>query len=288
MAEEREKKLARHIIRYACGVQAGDRILIDYQGDTTRPMACELIREAYAAGGLPFVHHLDMKVQKEILMGCTREQMELLAATEGMLMERMDCYVAIRGVDNSAEYVDVPAERMAVDMKYHYGPVHLNIRIPKTRWSVTRYPSDSMAQNANMSLDQLRDLYFRATTIDIDQFCQAQKPLCDLMSRTDQVRVLGPGTDLSFSIKGQQCTYDDGHFNIPCGEVGTAPILETLNGVITYNLPALKDGFIFRDICFKLERGRIVEATANDSRRLNQILGAPRVIRVYFTNFVVE
>lgn len=272
MAEEREKKLAHYIITYACGVRPGDKILIEYQGDTTRAMACELIKETYAAGGLPFANHLDMKVQHELLMGCTPEQMSLMGRVEASLMEEMDCYVAIRGVDNNAEYVDIPTERMATELKYRHGPVHLEVRVPKTRWSVTRYPSDAMAQSANMTLEQLRDFYFRATTIDIGRFCQAQKPLCDLMSKTDQVHILGPGTDLHFSIRGQQCSYDDGHFNIPCGEVGTAPILKTLNGVITYTLPALYDGFVFRDIRFRLEEGKIVEATANDSKRLNEIL----------------
>ena len=275
------QKLARQIVTYACGVQPGEKVLIEYQGDTSRPMARALVRETYLAGGLPFVDHIDMKVQHDLLLSCTEEQMRMQARWDADRMSAMDCFISIRGIDNAAEYADVPAERMAIYNKNYYAPVHLGIRIPKTRWSVTRYPSDSMAQNGGMTLEQLEDFYFKATTIDMERFCAAQAPLCDLMGRTDRVKILGPGTDLEFSIKGQQCTYDDGHFNIPCGEVGSAPILETLNGRISYNVPSIYNGFTFENIQFTLEKGVIVKATANDTERLNKILdtdaGARRI-----------
>lgn len=164
-----------------------------------------------------------MKVQHDLLMGCTEEQIKLQAQWDMDRMSQMDAYVSVRGVDNAAEYGDVPPERMGLYNKHYYAPVHLSIRIPKTKWSVTRYPSDAMAQNGSMTLERLEDFYFKATTIDIQRFCQAQAPLQELMSRTDWVKITGPGTHLEFLIKVQDCSYDDGHFNIPCGEFEQHP-----------------------------------------------------------------
>ena len=281
MADSREIMLAEKIVTYSCEVKPGEKVWIDYQGDSTREMACELVRQVYKAGGIPFVNHIDMKVQHELLLGCTQEQMTILGQTERSLMEQMDCYIAIRGVDNSAEYSDIPGEKMEINQKYHYAPVHRDIRVPKTRWLVTRYPSDSMAQSAHMPLNKLKDIYFKATTIDVAKLSAAQEKLCDLMSKTDRVHIVGPGTDLEFSIKGQQCSYDTGKRNLPCGETGTAPILSTLNGVITYTLPAVEDGFVFQDIRFEIEKGTIIKATCNDNKRINRILdtdeGARRI-----------
>jgi len=86
------------------------------------------------------------------------------------------------------------------------------------------------------------------------------------------VRLLGPGTDLSFSIKDIPVMKSCGLRNVPDGEVFTAPVKESVNGVITYNCPAIFQGVAFDNIRFRFEKGKIVEATANNTEKLNQIL----------------
>ena len=96
--------------------------------------------------------------------------------------------------------------------------------------------------------------------------------LVALMKKTDKVRITGPGTDISFSIKGLPPVKCDGKMNIPDGEVYTAPVKDSVNGTISYNTPSLEGGFVYEHIKFTFRNGKIVEATANDTQRINQHL----------------
>ncbi len=101
---------------------------------------------------------------------------------------------------------------------------------------------------------------------------RAMDPLVALMERTDKVHLKGPGTDLTFSIKGMNAIKCDGERNIPDGEVYTAPIRDSINGTLSYNTPSLVAGFRFENIRFTFEHGKIVDAVANDTQRINQYL----------------
>ena len=60
--------------------------------------------------------------------------------------------------------------------------------------------------------------------------------------------------------------------NIPDGEVYTAPVKTSVNGRITYNTASLEDGFTYENICFEFKDGKIINATANDTKRINKVL----------------
>jgi aminopeptidase len=106
------------------------------------------------------------------------------------------------------------------------------------------------------------------------------------MDRTDKVQLKGPGTDLIFSIKGIGSIKCDGKFNIPDGEVYSAPVRDSVNGVLTYNTPTPHDGFTFENIRFEFENGKIVKATSNDNARINEILDADEGAR-YIGEFAI-
>ena len=86
------------------------------------------------------------------------------------------------------------------------------------------------------------------------------------------MRITGPGTDLTFSIQGIPTVKCAGELNIPDGEVYTAPVRESVNGVIQYNTPSLSGGFTYENIRFTFKQGKIVQAECNDTRRINQVL----------------
>jgi aminopeptidase len=115
---------------------------------------------------------------------------------------------------------------------------------------------------------------------------EACKPLKELMDKTDRVRITGKDTDLTFSIKGIGAVPCAGENNIPDGEIFTAPVRDSVNGVITYNTTAYYDGIAFEHICFRFENGKIVEATSSDTVRLNQILDREESCR-YIGEFAI-
>lgn len=269
--DERIKTLAHNLVNYSCQVKKGDKVYVHYTGESTRPLAKELVREIYAAGGLPFVHYTDPQLQRLQIMECTKEQMELMAQVDGLEMSNMDCYIAVRGSGNVSELSDVPAEKMELYEKYYVTPVHHGIRVPKTRWVVLRYPNDAMAQLSGTSTEAFEDFYFHVCNLDYSRMEKAMQPLVELMNRTDKVQLKGPGTDLVFSIKGIPAIPCAGRMNIPDGEVYTAPVRNSVNGTLSYNTPSVFQGFTYENICLTFENGKIVKAEANDTERIHKV-----------------
>lgn len=269
--DDRIKLLAHNLVNYSMNVQKGEKVYIHYVGKTTRDLARQIIKEVYAAGGMPFPHYVDTKVQRETLLHCTEEQLKLMAKIDAEEMDQMDCFVGIRGTDNVSELSDVPSENMELYERLYTTPVHHDIRVKKTKWVVLRYPNDSMAQLANTSLESFQDFYFNVCNLDYSKMKKAMENLVDYMNRTDVVRITGPGTDLTFSIKDIPAVPCAGECNIPDGEVYTAPVKNSINGTLAYNTPAVFQGFTYENIKLTFKDGKIIEATANDTERITKV-----------------
>lgn len=270
MVDPRIIQLARNLVNYSCEVKPGEKVLIENIG-LELPLVRELVKEVYQAGGIPFTSVKNNSVERAILMGATEEQMKTLAEYEGARMNRMDAYIGIRSGDNASELSDVTPEKMELYFKHYWNKVHGDIRVPRTKWVVLRYPSPSMAHLANSSTEAFEDYYFDVCNLDYSKMSKAMDPLVELIKKTDRVKIVGPGTDLHFSIKtlpGIKCA---GKRNIPDGEVYTAPERHSVNGYITYNTPAVYQGFTYENIRLEFKDGKIVQATANDTTRINKV-----------------
>jgi aminopeptidase len=269
--DPRIRTLARNLIRYSTALQAGEKILIDMYGSEV-PIARTLVEEAYAVGGLPFVSFKHQQVTRALLKGASEEQVSLMARFEADRMREMDAYIAIRSGENASELADVPAAKMTLYQEKFQHPVHSDIRVNTTRWVVLRWPSPSMAQLAGTSTEAFEDFYFEVCTLDYAKMDRQMEALKTRMERTDKVRITGPDTDLSFSIKGLSAIKCSGRRNIPDGECYTAPVRNSVNGVITYNTPSVYQGCTYEQVRFEFRDGKIVQATANDTERINQVL----------------
>lgn len=270
MKDVRFTQLAKNLINYSCNLKEGEKILIEGYGDC-KPLIKELINEAYKVKAIPFVTLKDNEINRELFMGMSKEQLDLMAKYEAERMNDMDTYIGIRANSNSAETSDVPSEKLSLHSRYFSEPVHGKIRVPHTKWVILRYPNYSMAQAANMSTDAFEDYYFNVCNLDYSKMSKAMDKLVDLMNKTDKVRLTAKGTDLTFSIKDIPAIKCAGEMNIPDGEVYSAPVKNSINGTITYNTPSLKDGFTYENIKLTFKDGKIIEATANDTEKINAI-----------------
>ena len=271
MFDPRILKLADGLVNFSCNVQPGENVLIESIGGND-DLAKALIKAVYQAGGNPFLWLGEKAFDRELVLNCNPSQLQLRAEIDGALMSRMQAYIGVRGGANASEMSDVPSEKMNDYMKYYWTPVHGRIRVPKTKWVILRYPSPSMAQMADMSTEAFEDYFFNVCCLDYSKMDRAMDSLKALMEKTDRVRLVSPGTDLTFSIKGLPAIKCAGHANIPDGEVYTAPVKESVNGTISYNTPSLENGFTYTDISFRFQDGKIVEATSNDNKRINDQL----------------
>lgn len=270
MKDSRIQTLAANLINYSCQIQPGEKVLIENFG-LQRELLTALVDEAYKAGGWPYVLLKDHRVDRSLLMGAQEGQYDLMADFEANVMKEMDAYIGLRAGDNINEQADVPSEKVKIHGNTIGKKVHRDIRVPKTKWVVLRYPTSSMAQLAKMSTEAFEDFYFDVCNLDYSKMDAAMEPLVSLMNRTDKVQLKGPGTDLTFSIKDIPAIKCAGRLNIPDGEVYTAPVRDSVNGVISYNTPSPYNGFTFENVKLRFENGKIIDAHANDVTRINEI-----------------
>ncbi len=285
MRDSRMITLAHNLVRYSCGVKAGENVLVEAT-DIPAEMVALLVREIRAAGGNPFVTIKQNRVLRELYACGTAESLDLTGRFERARMEDMQAYIGLRGTLNLSELSDVPPAQMALYQQHWLKQVHMQVRVPKTRWVVLRWPSPSMAQQAGMSTEAFEDFYFDVCNLDYGRMSRAMDPLVELMEKTDRVHIRGPGTDLSFSIRGLPAIKCDGKMNIPDGEIFTAPVRESVNGTIRYNTQSLYQGTKFDALSFTFKDGRIVEAVGAPADRLAQILDSDEGAR-YVGEFAI-
>lgn len=275
MKDPRYTQLAELLVRHSLGIKEGGKVLIE-AFDIPTDFTGELIRAVAEAGGLPLVSTYQIPVQRALLRHATEEQMKTIGGIERQRMESVQYYIGLRGNSNISELSDVPTEKMKLYEKHWWHRVHSEVRVPKTRWVVLRWPSPSMAQAAGMSTEAFEDFYFRVCVgVDYGKMAEAMKPLQALMDKTDRVHITGAGTDLTFSKKGIATIPCSGEANVPDGEIFTCPIRDSVNGVIQYNCETLYRGTVFNNIRLVFKDGKVVEATAaGDTAKLNEILDA--------------
>ncbi|WP_139488049.1 aminopeptidase [Brevibacillus dissolubilis] len=260
--------LSQQLLDYSLDCQKGDRLVIEVLGEG-RELAKEIIKEAYARGAHPFVKVFDPMLHNEWLRGITAETVQKVVNWDTPIWQETNKRVVIIGVHDGSDYAGVPIEQVNT---YFTSMRELRTLKSKKRWVGLHYPTQSLADNAGMTLEAFTDFYFQVSTIDYAKVNQAAQPLKEWMERTDRVRIIGAGTDLTFSIKGIPAYIASGEMNVPDGEVFTAPVLDSVNGTITYNIPSLYDGTTYSDVRFVFQNGKIIEATANETELLNKIL----------------
>ncbi len=279
MRDERLVMLAKRLVEDSVSLKAGEHLLIRATSEE-QPLVVELVRAAYRVGGYP---HLDISIptlRKELLLGLSEASAETEADYEKTRIAKMDAMISVGTTENPMELSEAPAEHLAIRAKADQR-ANAKVREGRVKWCVAIYPTPFYAYCAGMSLSQFEDYYFRVCTLDYRRLREAMLALQRRMRRTDRVRIVRPGTDLSFSIKDIPVEVSAGERNIPDGEVYTAPVLDSVEGTIAFNIPSNQQGVRFEQVTLRFEHGRVAQADANHAARLGKILdtdeGARRV-----------
>ncbi|QDT67385.1 Aminopeptidase PepS [Planctomycetes bacterium MalM25] len=271
MHDPRIDALANVLLDHSCELKSGETILIEAIDLPEPDLICALVEGAAQRGATPLVEIKNQRVQRSVLSTATETAMKLNGELERTRMEKVQAYVGVRGAANASQLKGVDPERMDLYQEHWLRLVN-DYRVPKTKWVVLRYPTDSFAQAADMPTRDFEDFYFDVCTADYAAMGEAQKPLVARMQAADRVHITAPGTDLEFSIKDIPVIPCSGERNIPDGEVFTAPVRDSINGTIRFNTPSRYQGVVFSDIAFTFKDGQIVEATSSDTPRINQLL----------------
>lgn len=257
--DERITRLAENLIKNSVKLKKGEQIYIEAIGLSTMPLVQELVKAATKAGGVPFYYFNEQALQKAFIENASVAQMKAQAEIHKQLMSNSQAYIGVRGNDDLFKMSAVDPEKMNNYQKYYWNPVHSEIRVPQTKWCVLRYPNAAFAAMSKMALEDFEDFYFDACLVDYVKMGQAMKPLKKLMDKTKKVRIVAPGTEVEFSIAGIKSIICDGQMNIPDGEVYTAPVKDSINGVIQFNTDTTYMGAVFSNIRLVFKDGKIVE-----------------------------
>ena len=270
--DERIRKLASNLLNHSVRLKKDEKILIEMIGTECSDLAIELIKKSKEIGAIPLFNIIDYKVLKEILLNSNKEQIEEYAKYDLIKMQNVDAYIGIRAA-NPKELDGISKENMEIYNKYYQTPVHFEERVKNTKWCILRYPNEWLATLAKMSLEEFTDFFYNVCTIDYDKMEEAMEPLKQLLTNTKNVHVIGPGTDLTFSVEGITAEKYFGTYNIPDGEVASCPTKYSTNGYITYNTETIYNGITFNNIYFEFKDGKIIKAEAGDkTKELNEIL----------------
>ncbi len=263
-------QLARIITHHSIRLNEGEKVILEVFGSAAVPLAKSVIKEIYCCGGQPLVSYVENELMQEWMRGISPDQMDCFAEIEMLKMKKAQAHICIRSFDNTSIYDSVPEEKIVL-----YRQKMMPVALEKTnnkKWLFTMFPAESTAERLGMSYPELMEYYCSMCNIDYAAVSAAMEELADMMRNTDEVKIIGEGTDLTFSVKGMHVSADCGYYNLPDGEVRTAPVRESVNGRVFINLPVKHDGKVYRDFTLHFRDGRIVEVTGNDSEAINRIL----------------
>lgn len=265
-----EQLLAQKLVNYSCSVKKGEKVLITYS-DTSTSFIETLIEEITRVGAIPVPFRMDKRIKRRLLLNSNENMFNYYKEIVSPIMQSCDAVILIGGSLNDFELSDIPSTTLANYSRLYVEPVHFQIRCSK-KWVLLRYPTYSFAQSSHMSSEKFAEFFFKVCTLDYKSLDEKMNPLKELMEKTDKVRIETPTTNLSFSIKGLPAIKCSGQCNIPDGEIYTAPVKDSINGTIVFNVPAVSNGVEFNNIRLTFENGKIVDFDCNNNEKFKEIL----------------
>lgn len=265
-----EEKLSSTLVNYSLSVKENEKVLITYYDESCKNLVKNLIKEITKVNAYPFVKIIDEELDNLLLKEATESKTDIMAKLLKEEVENYDSFITIRYNKNEYENSNIsPIIRKSLGKKTIETK---EIRTNERKWVLLNYPSHLDAYKAKMSYDDFYNYAFNAMNYDYSKTKELIKPLKELMLKTDKVRIISPKTDISFSIKDMNVIECLGNFNIPDGEIFTAPVKTSVNGVITYNVDSPYNGNIYKNVSLTFKDGKIINAICDgDIQKLNEI-----------------
>jgi aminopeptidase len=284
--DPRINQLAEVLVNYSTKVKQGDTVLITASGFEAAPLVKELYVLCLEKGAKYVEYDFTLsEINRRFYDIATESQISWFPQHKLDFMKQVDVFIAISAADNSMTMANADQANMIAYSKL-LRPIQ-DWRVKNCRWVVTRFPTHGGAQEAKMSLDEYEDYVFSACCIDWEAESVKQEKLKKLMDAADRIRITASDTELAFSIAGLPGIKCDGRFNIPDGEVFTAPVKDSVEGYITYNCPTVYQGKEFNGIRLDFEKGKIVSAGCSGmDKELNSILDTDEGAR-YIGEFAI-
>jgi len=262
--DKRWTQLGDLLVNYSMAVKPGEKVMIAFIELETYPLVHAVYEACIRAGAFPQVQFLSEELNRLALMHGSPEQIGWVPEVEAYGMEWADVYFGLRGAHNLDVFWDVPADKLSL-LRQAMGKISTQ-RWQKTRWCLLRVPNAALAHQAGVDEGTITDMFFNACFLDWPTVSQEWQRWADELAKGSQIRILGKGTDLSFSTAGRRWDVAAGFNNMPDGEIATAPVESTVDGQIYFDFPGVLGGRLMHDMRLRWEKGKLVEATASTNQ----------------------
>lgn len=259
MTEQRIIRLAKVLTDHSINIKKGDLIELSF-GTEAVPLALECYKNILKKGAIPVIHCVPSGFSYAYYKNADEKQLTakpMLALYEA---KKVAGSISIGSPTNTRELTTIDPRKMAMRSKT-VKPVS-ETYLKKNNWVICEYPTNALAQDADLSLEEFSDFVYNATNIDYKEMSRKQNKLKKILDKGKEVRIIAKDTDLRFSINGRQAIKCAGERNIPDGEVFMAPVDDSAEGYIKYTYPAIKGGREVDGIYLEFKKGRVVKATA--------------------------
>lgn len=271
MTDPRIEKLADVLVNYSVAVRPEDRVAV--RGSTLAgPLLEAIYTRVLEAGGHPFVIPVLPGLEERLFRHGSDEQLQHVPQPWKMVMETYDALISVMAMGNTKSLSTASPAKMALNQKAYTEINRIFMKRSGTgelRWVGTLFPTDAVAQDAEMSLKEYEDFVYGACLPDMDdpigywkRFSAWQQKIVDWFRGRKEVRIKGPETDLRLSIEGRPFINCDAKKNMPDGEVFTSPVEGSVEGHVCYTYPAIYRGREVSGVRLWFEKGRVVKATA--------------------------
>lgn len=265
MAETRVKRLASILVDYSIKVKKGSTIKLNI-GPAAADLGLEVYKRLLKKGAIPLVNCSLPGFAYHYYRLASREQLLHFPKIAMYETRNIDGVISIGTEYNTKEFTNISPNKIAARSRV-ISPIKDAV-IKQDNWVFCEYPTEALAQDAEMSLAEFRDFSFSAMLHDWEKESKRQDRLKAIIDRGSSVRIRGKNTDIRFSIKGRKGIKCAGKRNMPDGEVFCGPVESTTEGYIEYSFPAIKNGKEVDGIFLRFSKGKVVEARAKKNQDL--------------------
>lgn len=263
MIHPNDVKLARILADYSVAVKKGDKVLIS-ANEAAKPLAQAVYQRCLLVGAFPHLIFSPGDLDYFFFKNASQAQLNKKPEIGLFLAQWADKFIRLFSANNNSELKSIDPKRLMQAAKAQEPVKKIMLKKP---WVLTEYPSLSMAQTAGLSLSQLEELYFKACLQD---WPAVGRKLTNLKRRLDnakKIEVIGPQTHLTLSFTNRYFAICDGKFNLPDGEIFSAPVESKVDGEVYFDLPSLRSGNVVEKVRLTFRAGRVVKATAAKGER---------------------
>jgi aminopeptidase len=280
MVDKRVEKLAKLCVHYSVDVKPKEKVII--QGsDRASPLINELYKECILSDAYPQIMPT-LDVQYTFFKYAKEHQLQFVSPFEKFLAENIDVSIGIFCDPNPKRLTNIDPAKMrmrAASRREIADILYKREAEKKYKWTGLPFPIDAEAQEASMALPEYEDFVYASCLVNREdpiaewtRIQREQEKLCNFLNQTQEIRVVGEDTDLTFNVKGRKWINCSGQKNMPDGEVFTAPIENSVNGTIRFTFPGIFSGREVEDIKLTFKEGRVVKASAAKGDELLQQL----------------